>query len=80
MVIACGGADSRKAADSAAAIAAAAKTSADPRSTCPPSATWTPCNVHERLEQSGLVPVLADTVHHEFMRVPGVVWRIERSW
>lgn len=76
MVIACGGADSRKAADSAAAIAAAAQASAGPRSTCPPSATWTPCNVHERLERSGLVPVLADTVHHAFMQVPGVVWRI----
>lgn len=32
--------------------------------------------MRERLEQSGLVPVPADTVRHDFMQVPGAVWRI----
>ena len=75
MLIACTGGDSRKSADSAAAVAAM-QTSSGARTKCPPSATWTPCNVRERLEQSGLVLLPVDTIHHDFMHVPGVVWRI----
>ena len=75
LVLACAGADSRKAADSAAAVAAM-QASSGTGTTCARSATWTPCNLRERLEQSGLVLIPADTVDNGFMHVPDVVWRI----
>ena len=51
-----------------------------PGGTCPTFGLWQACSVEDRIARAGLaVNRRAEGVHHDFMRVEGLVWETSRA-
>ena len=81
---ACGGSEAPKVAETKAPETVAAEstlaTMPSPGGTCPMFGLWQACSVEDRISRAGLAVNRKDEgVHHDFMRVDGLVWETSRA-